>query len=585
MKTENPLLFVEVDPALRNRPLKRRRQRRGHGAVPPRKYEKLIERGVRSIDTLSGGGLVSGPAVIKSGLVFQEKKLGGGFGRIGRRLRARQGARRFVRQARFIQDANDADGDGTVQDGTPYERPVTRAIKKVFNRIRKRRKNEIIDFKEMLTAAKDPDGGFTMHLGGLTNVKSGWAIARDSDGIVIPHSAMYDDDGEPTDEGIEILTAFVFDNKNSLFGAEDTATRTVALGAWHNPVTGLIHYDITDVFSKDSMTAEEAVEMGTRRDQISITDLDLLTEAKETGDWDTPDIFRDTEGKGGKLRDLDSYKPTAMRLRPRTDRKKPWRPSQETRTKEGPEGIEMFLAAGIKELAAEHGMERDWKGIVAIDPDRRKAIADFYDDAPDLSADEINEEARKAYEALSKEVEEQFKLLTEKLGVNVEFVDYDPYENFLEMREDFVENKRLLIMRTAVTGSHPFMTDEQNDMFRAVHDAFGHLAIGRGFDRHGEEAAYQAHRTMFSEEAIKALATETRGQNQYLLDRGEFGPQKLVILPEDMIKSLRMWLSLSFKKAMARAVRKAQSDNDTDNLYTRTRSHHVTGGRVLKTNR
>jgi hypothetical protein len=124
------------------------------------------------------------------------------------------------------------------------------------------------------------------------------------------------------------------------------------------------------------------------------------------------------------------------------------------------------------------------------------------------------------------------------------------------------------------------MTDEQNDMFRAVHDAFGHLATGRGFDRHGEEAAYQAHKSMFGNTAVKAAATELRGQNAFLIERGFFGPQKLVLLPENMRKYLN--ILLGYKQVKKQDKMTAQDWSDFDNAYTETGSHHVSLGRVVK---
>jgi hypothetical protein len=576
---------------------RRRRKRRGHGNVPPRSYEKLIERGLRGINTLPGGGLVSAtasiktgdltgppsastdslsaPFIIRDGSVFSEKKLRSAIGTLARRGSASRQARRFLRVVSLDRDAGDGDGDGTVQDGTNQERPVG-PVRKLINKVRKRRKNEIFNWGEFIRKPNDPDGGFTLRLGGLQSMTSGWAVARNGDGIAIPRSAMFDREGNPTDEGVELVQAFVMEYKDVLFGTEDTADRTVTLGAWHNPLTGMVHLDVTDVFSKKSMTREQAVEMGGRRNQLSVADLDRVA----VDDF-SDDTFPPAGGTGGNVRDLDTLRDRVISLRRRRDRKKPFRPSQETRVTEGPEGIDMILTGQIKELAKKHGEERDWHDIVAVDSDRRKMIADFYDEAPDLSADEVSEEIREAYAAMAAEVEEQYRLLVDEMKIKIEFVDFDPYADFFEMRKDYLDNQRLLIMRTAVTGSHPFFTDEQNDKFRAVHDAFGHLATGRAFDRHGEEAAYQAHRTMFSDKAVLALATETRGQNQYLLDRGEFGPQKLIILPDEMIKSLRAWLLLS-TKAFARGLRKAKLDSDKDNLYSATQSHHVTGGRVLK---
>ena len=59
-----------------------------------------------------------------------------------------------------------------------------------------------------------------------------------------------------------------------------------------------------------------------------------------------------------------------------------------------------------------------------------------------------------------------------------------------------------------------------NDLFRAVHDAFGHGLEGAGFRADGEENAWQAHVRLFTGSAIGALTSETRGQNSWL----NFGP-------------------------------------------------------------
>jgi hypothetical protein len=55
-----------------------------------------------------------------------------------------------------------------------------------------------------------------------------------------------------------------------------------------------------------------------------------------------------------------------------------------------------------------------------------------------------------------------------------------------------------------------------NDLFRAVHDAFGHGMEGAGFREHGEENAWQAHARLFTGSAVGAITSETRGQNSWL---------------------------------------------------------------------
>ena len=59
-----------------------------------------------------------------------------------------------------------------------------------------------------------------------------------------------------------------------------------------------------------------------------------------------------------------------------------------------------------------------------------------------------------------------------------------------------------------------------NDLFRAVHDAFGHGLEGAGFRAQGEENAWQTHVRLFTGPAVGAITSETRGQNSWL----NYGP-------------------------------------------------------------
>lgn len=84
-----------------------------------------------------------------------------------------------------------------------------------------------------------------------------------------------------------------------------------------------------------------------------------------------------------------------------------------------------------------------------------------------------------------------------------------------------------------------------NDLFRAVHDAFGHGLEGAGFRARGEENAWQAHVRLFTGPAVAAITTETRGQNSWLnygphgeknrtasVEETVFADQKTGIMPE-----------------------------------------------------
>lgn len=131
-----------------------------------------------------------------------------------------------------------------------------------------------------------------------------------------------------------------------------------------------------------------------------------------------------------------------------------------------------------------------------------------------------------SYKAMSRDIGDQYRFMTAPqkeggLGIRHEVTNEDPYSTAAEMAHDVHHNGRIRTMSTETTGGHAFFSNETNDQFRAVHDVFGHAAIGRGFSRHGEEAAWRGHRQMFSPEAREAMTSETRGQNSYL----NFSPQ------------------------------------------------------------
>jgi len=75
----------------------------------------------------------------------------------------------------------------------------------------------------------------------------------------------------------------------------------------------------------------------------------------------------------------------------------------------------------------------------------------------------------------------------------------------------------MLVPTGEAVGDHALLA---NDMFRIVHDYFGHAKQGHSFGPSGEDAAYRVHRSMYTPLAARALATETRGQNSWV----NFGP-------------------------------------------------------------
>lgn len=150
-----------------------------------------------------------------------------------------------------------------------------------------------------------------------------------------------------------------------------------------------------------------------------------------------------------------------------------------------------------------------------VNVEQAQAIAQAYDKLPSYDAG-----AELAYGALVHELRQQYKLCTETLGITFEpwLQASEPYANSRAMQADVRDNKHLYYF---IGGEeHPYLGLLANDMFRCVHDVFGHAAEGYQFGPRGEHNAWLHHSQMFSPLAQRALTTETRGQNSWV----NYGP-------------------------------------------------------------
>ncbi|QKX06435.1 hypothetical protein HN014_16450 [Aquimarina sp. TRL1] len=162
-------------------------------------------------------------------------------------------------------------------------------------------------------------------------------------------------------------------------------------------------------------------------------------------------------------------------------------------------------------------------------------IADLFENAVHSPFDPM---VQAAYTQLAEEVVSQFSFLKSK--ENIVFEPYtgegEPYADSFEMLkdihqhhlyffttssgfgEDTLPESSIMLQKTGI-----YIDDYElviNDIFRIVHDIFGHAMEGYGFGPIGEDYAWFEHLKMFSPLAAAALTTETRGQNCWV----NFGP-------------------------------------------------------------
>lgn len=220
---------------------------------------------------------------------------------------------------------------------------------------------------------------------------------------------------------------------------------------------------------------------------------------------------------------------------------------------EGASGPNQNLISIAEKYAKDAGFRLSRQAeYVKVDEDFATNIANAYEE---MAAEPSSTEVLEAYRDLIRQTTDQY-LALEAAGYKFYFFNpnsFDPYSgmpggfgNPWNALRDLRANKTMAVFPTSegygtegITDTdlndNPMLQDTgmrwpdqdgvmqpvtANDLFRAVHDVFGHGLEGAGFRARGEENAYQSHVRLFYGPAVKAMTTETRGQNSWL----NFGP-------------------------------------------------------------
>lgn len=197
----------------------------------------------------------------------------------------------------------------------------------------------------------------------------------------------------------------------------------------------------------------------------------------------------------------------------------------------------------IRELAGKYaktkGLQLKHPTQPPINQERAAHIASAYEN---MKHDPEHPEVKSSYNALIGETSDQFDFIKNNTKMKFSKIKPgmdSPYKNSKDLAEDVRHNNHMWYYPTEqgygndknAPKNHPMLTPTShldsegnpmlaNDVFRIVHDYFGHAKEGNKFGSKGEEGAWLNHQQMYTPAAHKALTTETRGQNSWV----NYGP-------------------------------------------------------------
>lgn len=135
---------------------------------------------------------------------------------------------------------------------------------------------------------KSPDGGFTLNpingqipkgLGdGQGNGPYAVALGKNFNDQFKASVDMFQSNANGHSSAGDRIAQFIRDNARQL------GEPNMWLGGWHDPATGIVHLDVTEVLPKGSLG--QATALGAERNQIAITDLSTFESIKTGGTGD-----------------------------------------------------------------------------------------------------------------------------------------------------------------------------------------------------------------------------------------------------------------------------------------------------------
>ena len=208
-------------------------------------------------------------------------------------------------------------------------------------------------------------------------------------------------------------------------------------------------------------------------------------------------------------------------------------PSETTNDKSLSEGVNE-----VQKIAEEYKIANDIVGVqhskvTKLFPNVSKMISEAYEQTDEYSD---SKEVTESYKALEEDTIKQYEFIVSKgLSVSRWKGSGEPYPNSKSMLKDVRENNHLYFLpNSEAFGKEEDSTEERlglkptdiylddgyrmtlSEVFRVVHDYFGHGILGNQFGAVGEENATLQHLDLYSEKALPAVVFQTRGQNSWV---------------------------------------------------------------------
>lgn len=163
-------------------------------------------------------------------------------------------------------------------------------------------------------------------------------------------------------------------------------------------------------------------------------------------------------------------------------------------------------------------------------------VAAYHDSFVDLQEEIAHEyvdakyydkKAAEAWMELAEDCRRRVEIIKDE--IDIEITDNPiPYKSYSELAEDITEKGHFFVSRANV--SHPIWNTSQVLDFRIAHDILGHAASSGDWTWFGINRAFQAHASLLSYTAQKALFTEVIGQGAANSYYKSYNPQKIVFL-------------------------------------------------------